>query len=511
MKEGYLLSIDAGTGSIRAIIFDLEGNQIGVSQREWSHISEEGVANSMGFDAQNNWSLVVACIKDVLKETKIEGSQILGVSATSMREGIVLYDKSKNELWGVANVDARSSDEVAELNGDYPDLEKEFYKESGQTFALGALPRLMWVKKNRPQIYEKTAYISMISDWVLARLSSVIAVDPSNGGTSGIFSLEKRDWDASMASKVGIKDTIFPKVYESGEKIGTVTAEVASVTGLKERTPVVMGGGDVQLGSAGLGVVEKSDAAILGGTFWQQIVNMPESKSDPLMQIRINPHVIPGMSQAEGITFFSGMVMGWFKNSFYSSESYEKMEDDASKIPVGSHGIIPIFSDAMNYGRWIHAAPSFLNLPLDENIDVRAAMLRSIQENTAIVSNINLQRIAKFTGVNLTSITFAGGASNSSLWAQILSDVTGLKVRVPKVKEATALGAAFAAGVGAGIYESIADVASKLVVFEKEYEPNMQNHEIYKKQADIWLKAYEKQMQLVDEGVTTPMWKAPGL
>jgi len=511
VKDGYLLSIDAGTGSIRAIIFDLDGNQIGVSQREWTHISEDGVANSMGFDAVNNWSLVTSCIKDVLAQSKISGDNILGISATSMREGIVLYDENKNELWGVANVDARASAEVGELNSKYPSLEKEFYEISGQTFALGALPRLMWVKENRPEIYEKTAYISMISDWVLARLSSVIATDPSNGGTSGIFSLSRRDWDASMTTKVGIKDDIFPKVYESGEKIGGVTKEVAKITGLKEDTPVVMGGGDVQLGSAGLGVVNAGDVAILGGTFWQQIVNMSNNETDPSMQIRINPHVITGMSQAEGITFFSGMVMGWFKNNFYGTESYEKMEDDASKIPVGSHGIIPIFSDAMNYGRWIHASPSFLNLPLDESIDVRSAMLRSIQENTAIVSNINLERISKFTGVNPKSITFAGGASKSSLWAQILADVTGLIVRVPRVTEATALGAAFAAGVGAGIYESIADVASKLVVFEKEYEPNMQNHDIYKKQAVNWEKAYKAQMKLVDENVTAPMWKAPGL
>jgi len=511
MDNGYLLSIDAGTGSIRAIIFDLDGNQIGVSQREWTHISEEGVTNSMGFDALNNWSLVVSCIKDVLAETKVSGENVLGISATSMREGIVLYDENKNELWGVANVDARSFAEVSELNSKYPYLEKEFYDISGQTFALGSLPRLMWVKENRPEIYEKTEYISMISDWVLARLSNVIATDPSNGGTSGIFSLSRRDWEPSMASKVGIKDNIFPKVYESGEKIGGVTKEVAVITGLKEATPVVMGGGDVQLGSAGLGVVNAGDVAILGGTFWQQIVNMPNSETDPAMQIRINPHVITGMSQAEGITFFSGMVMSWFKNNFYSAESYEKMESDASKIPVSSHGIIPIFSDAMNYGRWIHAAPSFLNLPLDENIDVRASMLRSIQENTAIVSNINLQRIAKFTGIKLQSITFAGGASNSGLWAQILADVTGVKVRVPRVIEATALGAAFAAGVGAGIYESIADVASKLVVFEKEYEPNIANYDVYKKQAEVWKKAYDAQMKLVDDGVTVPMWKAPGL
>ena len=194
----------------------------------------------------------------------INPKNILAVTATSMREGIVLWDKDQKELFGVANVDARADKEVASLKKDYPGIEKEFYKISGQTFALGALPRLLWVKNNMPKIYEKTAKISMISDWVLAKLSNTIAADPSNAGTTGIFSLKSRDWEPQMAAKIGLKSDIFPKVYESGAIIGEVTKEAANETGLEIGTPVVMGGGDVQLGCAGLGVVKANQVAILG-------------------------------------------------------------------------------------------------------------------------------------------------------------------------------------------------------------------------------------------------------
>ena len=202
----YLMAIDAGTGSVRAVIFDTDGNQISVAQQEWTHIEEEGVPNSMTFDTAKNWEITVACIKESIKLSGIRAEEIVALSATSMREGIVLYDAEGRELWAVANVDARAADEVKYLKESFDGIEEEFYALSGQTFALGALPRIMWLKNNKLEVYEKVSSISMIGDWILAKLSGVIATDPSNGGTTGIFSLKERDWVYSMASKIGIKD-----------------------------------------------------------------------------------------------------------------------------------------------------------------------------------------------------------------------------------------------------------------------------------------------------------------
>ncbi len=518
----YLLAIDAGTGSIRAVLFDTKGNQIAVSQQEWTHKEEEGVANSMTFDTTENWKKVCTCIKGVINEAKVDAKDILSLSATSMREGIVLYDKKGKELWGVANVDARASKEVAFLNKKFPELEKEFYKESGQTFALGALPRILWVKNNLPKVYKQTANVSMISDWVLAKLSDKIATEPSNGGTTGIFSLKKRDWASKMAKKVGLKDFIFPPVLESGEVLGTVTKKASKITGLSTDTLVVMGGGDVQLGSAGLGVTKLGECAIIGGSFWQQVVNMKSKVTPPKnVSVRVNPHVIDGQSQAEGITFFSGLVMRWFRDAFCQHQkikaerlgvdTYSLLENMASKVPVGSHGIMPIFSDDMKYGKWYHASPSFVNLSIDPEVCNIASMFRSLQENAAIVSAINLEKIEKFTKVKVDTIVFAGGASKGTLWPQIVADVTGKKVKVPVVKEATALGCAICAGVGAGVYKDIDSGVSKLVKWDKKFKPDMKNHEAYKKIMYTWKKVYKRQLKLVDEGLTTSMWKAPGI
>jgi len=518
----YLMAIDAGTGSVRAVIFDENGNQKSFSSKEWTHKEESGILNSMNFDYQTNWKIVCSCIKKALKKANLNGNDIAGISASSMREGIILYDKNMNEIFGVANVDARADKEIKYINKNYPKLEEEYYFKSGQTFALGSLPRLMWVRDNKPEIYKKIFRISMISDWVLFKLSGILSSDPSNAGTSGIFSLESRQWLPDMAKKLDIKDNIFPKVKESGSVLGVVTLQASGITKLGVNTKVVIGGGDVQIGSIGLGIIKKNQVAILGGSFWQQIVNIDKNTKPPKdMSIRINPHNIKGLSQAESISFFSGLVLRWFRDVFAHKEMkkakkknkdvYEILEKKASKVPIGSYGIIPIFSDVMKYKKWYHASPSFLNLSLDKDKCNVASMFRSLEENAAIVAILNLEKVAKWTNIEIKEIVFAGGASKGKLFCQILADVSGCDIKVPKVIEATSLGCAISAGVGVGIYDSLEDGANKLVKWDKKYIPNKQNTQKYKEVKRKWIEAYKAQLELVDKDITTSMWKAPGI
>lgn len=290
---------------------------------------------------------------------------------------------------------------------------------------------------------------------------------------------------------------------------------------MKSGTPVVVGGGDVQLGCAGLGITEPSQAAVIGGTFWQQVVNLPKPVTDPEMNVRINPHVVTNLAQAESISFFTGLTMRWFRDAFCEEEkrladrlgvdAYTLLEQMAERVPVGSNDVIPIFSDAMHFKSWYHAAPSFINLSIDPEKCNKPVLFRALQENAAIVSSCNLDQVEKFSGVKLTSIVFAGGGSKGKLWSQILADVTGLTVNIPVVKEATALGCAIAAGVGVGIYPSLSEAGKKLVKFERRHIPNPEHYALYQSHKTKWAQVYRKQLQLVDEGLTTSLWKAPGL
>ncbi len=517
----YLMAIDAGTGSVRAVLFDLNGNQLGCAQKEWEHKTDARYKGSMDFDWVYNWGLAMDCIQRVLKETGIDSGEIAAISTTCMREGIVLYDDKCKEIWACANVDARAGDEVTELIRKSDTLEREIYNESGQTFALGALPRILWVKNKLPEIYEKVSAVSMFNDWLIYKLSGTLVSEPSNGCTTGIFNLKKRTWDSEIAEKCGLKDNIFPPVAESGTVVAKVSSESALATGLTAGTPIVAGGGDAQLGCIGVGITKKNQAAVFGGSFWQYEFNTDEAKTDDACRVRVNCHAIPSLWQYEALAFYPGLIMRWYRDAFCQLEKaegdklgkdpYYLLDKEAEKIPAGCYGMLCTFSDVMNYIQWKHAAPTFTNFSLDPEKFSRFTFYRAIMENSCLVTKGNMALVKEVTGNMPDRIVFASGASKSPLWCQILADVLGLPVLVPKVKEATALGAAILAGVGVGIYPDAAAASAEMVQIEREYKPDPQNKAVYDELYDSWRKVYSAQLELSDKKLTNNMWIAPGL
>ena len=253
--------------------------------------------------------------------------------------------------------------------------------------------------------------------------------------------------------------------------IGNVTKEMAALTGLSPKTLVVAGGGDAQLGCIGVGVVNEGDAAVFGGSFWQYEYTTNHVEVDEECRVRINCHAVPNTWQYEAIAFFPGLVMRWFRDSFCEFERYlqnetgesiySQMEKRARNIPAGSYGMLYLVPAVMNYKSWKHAAPSFINYKLDSERFNKASFYRSIMENAAFVTKGNIELVNEITNTSPESIIFAGGASKSDLWCQIVSDVLNKPLRVPVVRESTALGAAICAGVGAKIYNDFDDAISK--------------------------------------------------
>lgn len=517
----YILVFDAGTGSVRAVLFTTSGKQAATAQYEWTHVEDPRYPGSMDFDVRKNWKIIQQCISEVLDHSGIDPKDIKAISATSMREGFVLYDENGKEIWACANVDARAIEEAKELKNSNPELERKLYERSGQTFALGALPRLLWIKNKLPDVYEKIAYITMINDWILYKLTNKLQVDPSNGCTTGLFDLKNRVWTPDIAEACQLKSNIFPPVNEAGELLGVIPESVASFTGLAKGTPVISGGGDAQLASVGTGAIKDGQTFICGGSFWQQEINIKESIVDPHNRIRVNCHAIPNLWQIETIAFFPGLVMRWFRDAFCEVEkleaaqtgrdAYELLEEKAKDVPVGSNGIIPIFSDVMDYISWRHAAPSFLNLTIDPNKTGRKEMFKSIQENAALVTYGNLKIVEEVTGHYPKEAIFAGGASKGKLWSQTLADVLGIPVKIPVEKEAAALGTAIMAGLGVGLYPNIETAITNLVKWERVHYPNLENHQKYQSIYENWRNVYAEQLKLADSGKTTHMWIAPGL
>lgn len=519
--EKYLMTIDAGTGSVRAVIFDLKGNEIGCSSNEWFHKEDPRYKGSMDFDIDFNWALTCKCIKDALEKSKIKAEQILGVTSTSMREAIVLYDKNMKEIWACANVDSRAVNEVGVLKKNYPELEKEIYNLTGQTFALGSIPRLLWIKNNTPEIYNKIYKISMLNDWILFKLSGVISTEPSNSCTTGIFNIKTLKWDENINKKCQLNEDIFPKIYSCGENLGVTSLEIEELTGLKKGTPIFVGGGDAQLGGVGIGLVYPNQGGIFGGSFWQYEYNTTNPKLDPNYRVRLNCHAINDMWQYEAIAFFPGLIMRWYRDAFCQEEkeeskktgedAYSIISKKAVNVPPGSNGIMCTFSNVMNFINWRHASPTFTNFSFDSESFNKYTFFRAIMENSCYVTKGHLDLIKGITGDYPKEVIFASGASKSSIWCQILADILETKVKVPKVKEATALGGAILCSVGAGIYSNIQEACENMIQIEKVYEPNKELKGLYNELYSKWREIYSHQLELADRKVTNHMWIAPGL
>jgi len=519
LVDNYIAAIDAGTGSGRSVIFDLEGVQVSFATREWSHAALPDAPGSQVFDTERNWTLICQSIKEALDRGKIKPEQIRAVSATSMREGMVLYDAQGKEIWACPNVDSRARNEVDQLVK--KGLARKIYFTGGDWLSITSPPRFLWIKKRQPEIYRNTAHMTMIGDWILYKLSGRFVTDPSLGSSSDLFDLSKRTWSDKIIDLCGLRREIFPEVYEPGTVVGEVTVEAERETGLKAGTPVVAGGADTQLGLVGIAAVRPYRATTIGGSFWQQTIVTSKPVIDPKCRLRTLCHSVPNLWMTEGIGFYCGLTMRWFRDAFCEHEKelakregadpYYLLEKQAETVPPGSNGVMPIFSDIMNAKRWMHAAASFIQFNVEQpQASGKKECFRAIEESAAYVSYGHLRILESITRHRPKEIVFCGGASKGFLWPQILADVFGLTVKVPVVKEATALGASICAGVGAGLYSNIPDTAERLVKWERIFEPDEKNHTAYMKTYQHWRKVYERCLGMVEDGLVEPMWRAAG-
>ena len=519
MSGELLLALDAGTGSCRAVLFGVEGTQVGIAQREWSHAEVPGVPGSQVFDTEANWHLIAECIRQVLTGSGVDASAIRALSTTSMREGMVLYDKSGRELWACPNVDSRAGIEAADLV--QRGLADTIYRHSGDWVAITAPARLLWLQRHEPEVFENAAHLTMLADWITQRLTGEFVTDPSIGSSSGMFELARRSWSPEIIDICGMRAAVFPSVLAPGSTAGVISVAAATATGLQAGTPVVVGGADTQLGLVGIGVVDPGQFTVVGGTFWQHTIGLPEAMIDPKARLRTLCHALPDQWMMEGIGFYSGLTMRWFRDAFCDLErqeaqsggvdAYMLMERAAKDVPPGSDGVIAILSNLMTASRWIHASPSFVQFDVgDPTRSGKRECIRAIEEAAAYVSLGHMHVIEEVTERTIDDAVFTGGASKGMLWPRVLADVLGIPVKVPRVKESTALGAAIFAGIGAGLYPDVGTAARQVVSFDVTLEPDAEVHGRYRDLYERWKLVYEAQLGLVEQGLLKPLWRAAG-
>ncbi len=515
MTGRYLLAIDAGTGSARAVLFTSDGAQVSVGQREWTHREPAGVPGGQDFDVDGGWAAIAACVRDALGAAGISGASVAGVSATSMREGMVLFDRAGREIFAVPNVDSRAAAEAEELIRE--GAAAKIYAEAGDWVSITTPARLRWLARHQPSVLAAAGSLGMLSDWIVYKLTGAHVTEPSCGSSSGMFSLAQRRWSSWIPALAGLDPAVLPPVVDPGTVVGTVSAAAAAATGLAAGTPVAAGGADTQLGLLGAGV-SRGEYTVVAGTFWQSTVLLDSPLIDPEARLRTLCHAVPGEWMLEGIGFYSGMAMRWFRDAFCDGEvslaldrgadPYELMEALAWSSPLG--GVVAILSDVMNAKHWVHASPSFLGFDLGvaSAAGGRGACVRAIEEAAAYVARGHRDIIASLTGLSFEDVVFTGGAAKGRLWPQIMADVLGVPVHIPAVTESSALGAAICAGVGAGVYSGPSDLDVRRRV--RTFEPDRAAAAAYDERYAAWREIYRRMLDITQDGLLRPLWRAAG-
>lgn len=516
MSDELLLAIDAGTGTCRAVLFSPDGAQVSIGQREYSHRERPGVPGSQVFDTDANWRLICECVREALAAPGVRADAVKAVSATSMREGMVLYDARGEEIWACPNVDGRAGEEAAALGAS--GAAQEIYEIAGDWTSITAPARFLWIAEHEPDVFASVTHVGMLGDWIATKLSGEYATDPSLGSSSGMFDLAARDWSSRVLEICGLDRAVFPPVLDAGTVVGSVSAGASADTGLRTSTPVVVGGADTQLALVGIGVDEPGRFSVVGGSFWQHTVLLDEPLIDPKARLRTLCHSIAGQWMAEGIGFYCGLVMRWFRDAFCEYEVglaaaegrdvYNLLEERAAVVPPGCGGLFGVFSNLMAANNWVHAAPAFIGFDIAApERSGKKECFRAIEEAAAYVSRGHLEIAAELYGRPPREIVFSGGAAKGTLWPQIVADVVGVPVHIPVVKESSALGAAIYAGIGAGLYRSTGDVEPR---FERTIEPNPVATMAYRDLYDRWLELYAGALELSDRGIVAPLWRAAG-
>ena len=452
-RDGYLLALDAGTGSCRAALFTLDGQPAALARREWSHPAAGGIPGSQSFDPAANWALICACIREVLGSAPGRAA-VRAVGCSSMGGGLVLYGRGGQELWACANGDTRAEREAAVMLAD--GTAAELYRRGGGWISLSAAPRLAWVRRHEPGVWAAAARLSMIADWMVFRLTGTLATEASIGSTSGLFDLGRRAWSPELLDRCGLESALFPEVAEAGTVIGQVSGGAFSQTGLAPGTPVVAGGLDTALGLAGPRPAVPGGLTVTGGSFWKQTVVAPAPAVEPAGRLRTICHIRPGQWLVEGIGFYAGFALRWLRDRAAESRPagrtprYAELEELAAAVPPGAGGLTArlVPADAWTWARWqppLPPRPGAVRAGLGEQA-------RAIQEAAAYSTRRAAGLVSELLGPGAwQEVILTGGAARSRLWPQILADVLGYRVSVPEHTESAARGAAILAGRAAGV------------------------------------------------------------
>ena len=472
----YIIGIDAGTSNVKAVLFDVDGAEVLVEslENEPIYIGDTEVEQNMNI----LWEKVALCIKMLMENGPASPDDILGIGVTAQGEGIWLIDEKGEPVQdAILWCDGRSADEIQKWIDDgqaYQDI----YNVTGANPMTGAqLSILKWMKENRKDVLDRSATMFFCKDWVRYKLTGKIATDASDASTS-VMDLENETVATELLERLGLGEyaRLIPTIDQSNSIAGEVTEEVAKSLGLNPGTPVITGAIDVIASAVGIGAVEDKDiCVILGTTCANEIFMKKEDCEFGKEGTFMVKHAVGDLYVNLQPTMNGTPNIDWVLNEIALTKDFAKIDLMIKDVPAGSGGVIyhPYISAAGERAPFYHpnAKANFFGISANTR---RADLVHAVYEGITLSIKDCLQ------GADKTSKIFiAGGGAKSSIWAQMISDVTGMEVVVSAGNEFGAKGAAMMLGTAVGVYESYKDAAERTCKAERIYRPRPDQNAIY--------------------------------
>ena len=480
----YLLGVDIGTSSCKTAIFDPDGKVIAQGGSEYPvSYPEKGWAEQ---DPADWWNGICRAIREMIGEGSINPADIAGIGIDGQSWSAIALDRNGNVLCPTPIWTDTRSEAICRETAERLGEEKLFGLYGNPVSPCYTWPKILWYRKNRPEVFEKTEKILQSNSYIAYRMTGEITQDLSQGYGLACFDMRKGCWDDDACEALGIPRKLLPEIVNCHQVIGRLTKEAAEQTGLKEGTPVVAGGLDAACGTLGAGVVSPGQTQEQGGQAGGMSICIDQYAADP--RLILSFHVAPGQWLLQGGTTGGGGALKWLRETMCPELSFAEMSELAEQAPAGSGGVT--FLPYMAGERSPIWNPKACGVFFGLNFGVtRGQMIRACMEGVAYALRHNLET-AEAAGAKAGILRAMGGSANSRIWTQIKADVTGCGIEVPASDTATTLGAAILAGVGTGVYQSFEEAAERTVSVKKTYTPNAEMKAVYDSGYEIYRKLY---------------------
>ncbi len=455
-----VLGLDVSTTATKAILVDEEGAVVATGTGEYDvSIPQPGWSEQ---DPELWWEGTRRAIEAALGQAEVAPAEVRAVGLTGQMHGAVLLSSAGEVLRPAILWNDQRTGEECDLIRERIGLERLVAITGNDAVTGFTAPKLLWVQRHEPDVWQRTAHVLLPKDYVRYRLTGEFAMDKADGSGTQLFDLATRDWSAEMLSALEINPARMPPTFEGPAVTGSIGANAAEACGLRAGTPVVAGGGDQSANAVGLGAVAPGVVALSLGTSGVVFAATDAPLHDPLGRVHAFCHAVPGRWHMMSVMLSAAGSLRWFRDALWPEASFATISDEAATVAAGSDGLIflPYLTGERNPHPDPLARGAFVGLTVQHD---RRHLARSVMEGVAYGLRDGLELMVEAGMPQPSTIRASGGGTASPLWRQVLADVLEAEIATVSTTEGAAYGAALLAAVGAGIFASVDEAVAASV------------------------------------------------